>query len=673
MHFIPFELFLLWLSSYALFRFIFKLKKSVFSDIDLRRVILVIVLTLVLASPFIVFKLISSGYVAVPAVTVPSLVQDSPTPRVDTHESSKKPRYRYSLDLGEGFFIVDPAMLFPHPLLLKEIPTPREGARGELVLFTYLLMFFLIPACLKGKRTETLLFASMAIVPAILFNPLLLYFIVDTVPDVAIFRLAYDMPASVLVFGFFLYQWLASLARPGDGDFTGARRKEWGKGKLFLAFLTGISIFCAISSLLGGPVVGGAVAIYNPFSTYKYSVKVSREGRLVNWKEPFSFIVHELPKDAVILSDPVSSYYIVGLTGRFIVTAPHTHPEFERDYKLLKGPESRRDVMSILDQDVDLKTTVSLLRKWDADHIFVDLNAPRVASLLPRSKFDRYPVLFREIYEKEDVSIYEYDQGALALAVAEMDMPSENCLELDVRWTEDLILASSCLDDKLIEADEYIALKLGWRPLHKVPNDPSIEFKFSGVNSGHTFSATFDLGENAEIPLHLWEPNNVYEEAYITFMPADVALDAYEVSINMEGQTSREEMVLDQFGLRETYRAELFRGIIRPPQTEGPEDFSKYASWILYQDYAITRALGAIILKDIRPIPPGDYQVLLTVYNHGGQASNQVEVTLNGVSRVVEWSGIEDGEREVSAVFEDQSGVAQNCPSLLSKGNSGTL
>jgi hypothetical protein len=651
MHFFPFELFLLWLSSYALFRFLFRLKKGVFADVDLRRVILVIILTLVLASPFGVFKLISSGYVAVPTVTVPSLVQDSPTPKVDTHESSKKPRYRYSLDLGEGFFIVDPAMLFPHPLLWKEIPTPREGARGELVLFAYLLMFLLIPACLRGKRTETLLFASMAIVPVILFNPLLLYFIVGTVPDVAIFRLAYDMPPSVLVFGFFLYQWLASLARSGDGDFTGARRKEWGQGKLFLAFLTGISLFCAISSFLGGPVVGGAVAIYNPFSTYKYSVKASKEGRLVNWEEPFSFIVNELPKDAVILSDPVSSYYIVGLTGRFIVTAPHTHPEFERDYKLLKGPESRRDVMSILDQDVDLKTTVSLLRKWNADYIFVDLNAPGVASLSPRNKFGLYSPNFEKVYDMGDVSIYRYNP-AMPFASWDTTVAPALCYDSETRVSDDMVLASYSLDEEPMEPNQCAAFTFGWRPMGEIEENRQVEFRFAGVNSGHVFSETFVLMEDAVIAQRLWELGNLYEETYLVFIPDDLPLDAYDLSINLDEEgMAPKEVALGRIRLRERYEGKDFEGLT---------DFCERCSgWMEYQGYVVAREPGATMSKSIRPIPSGDYQVLLTVYNHGGQGSNQVEVTLNGVSRVIEWSGTEEGEREVSAVFEDQSGGSE--------------
>jgi hypothetical protein len=385
-------------------------------------------------------------------------------------------------------------------------------------------------------------------------------------------------------------------------------------------------------------------------------MSVSRSSWLLTWKDPYKSIRDNVPQDAVIATDPVSSYYLGGLTGRYVISTPpnHTPPG-------IPDMTSRReDCLDILDQNTDLKTTVSLLRKWDADYIFTDLNAPGGSSLSPRSKFDYYPTLFRGIYEKGDVSIYEYNREALALTVAKMATPSENCQELDTRLTNDLILTSSCLDDKLIEAEKYIALKLDWEPLREVSNAIPIEFKFSGVNSGHVFSATFDLGQNAETPLHLWEPNNVYEEAYVTFMPADVGLDAYEISINIKSQTSREEMVLGQFGLSETYQAESFGGVIRLPQTEGPEDYSKYPGWIRYQDYAITRDLGATMLKDMRPIPPGDYEVLLKVYNHEGQGSNQVEITLNGVGQFVEWSGDEGGpERWVGAVFKGQSGGSE--------------
>ena len=633
-HLFTIELFLLSIASYALFRFLFRLNKGAFSDSDLRRALTVIVATLALVSPFVIFKLASTRFTI------------GPIPATEIHQAYRE-GFRHSLSLGEEFFIVDPAMLFRHPLLVKETPLPEVGARGELVLFSYLLMFFLIPACLRGKRIETFLFANMAIVPLILFNPLLLHFIAGKVPDLAIFRLAYEMTPSVLVFGLFLYKWLADLTRSGGEDLNRIRSKEGWRSRFLLAFLIGISVFCAISSFLGGPVVGGAVAIYNPFSTYKYSAKVSREGRLVNWEEPFSFIMNELPKDAVVLSDPVSSYYIAGLTGRFVITVPPMHQE---EIDLRKGPQARRDVMSVLDQDVDLKTAVSLLRKWDAGYIFVDLNAPRVASLSSRNKFDRYPPNFEKIYDKADVSIYHYNP-AVPFASWNVVAPALY-YDSETRVSDDMVLASYSLDEEPIEPNQCAAFTLGWRPMGEIEENQRVEFRFAGVNSGYIFSETFDLVEDAAIAQRSWKPDDIYQETYFVFMPDDMPLDAYDLSISLGGEgVTQKEAALGRIRSKESYEGKDFEGLT---------DFCEQCSgWMKYQGYALARELGATMSKSIRSIPPGNYQVLLTVYNHKGQGSNQVEVTLNGVSRVVEWSGTEEGEREVSAVFENQSGGSE--------------
>jgi len=634
-HFFAIELFLLSISCYALFRLLFRLKKGVFSDSDLKRALMVMAVTLVLASPFSIFKLVSARFTIDPIL--------SPEIREVYKEA-----FRYSLSLGKGFFIVDPALLFRHPLLFKKTPIPDVGARGELVLFAYILMFFLIPACLRGKRAETFLFANMAIVPLIIFNPLLLHFIAGRVPDLAVFRLAYEMPLSVVVFGFFLYQWFTSLVRSEDKDLNGVRRlwKGW-KSRLLPSFLTGISLFCAISSFWGDPVVGGVGAIYNPFSTYIYSAKTSREGRLVNWEEPFSFIMDELPKDAVVLSDPFSSYYIAGLTGRFVIAVPPGHQEADN---VEKGPQTWRAVMSVLDQDVDLKTTVSLLREWDADYIFVDLGAPRVASPSPKSKFAPYPSNFEKTYDKGDVSIYKYNPE-VPFAFWDVVTPTLH-FDTEARVSDEMVLARYSLDEEPVELNQCGAFTLGWKPMDEIEENRQVEFRFAGVNSGHVFSETFDLVEDAAIAQRSWKPGDVYQETYLVFIPDDVPLDAYDLSIGLgrEGVTPK-EAALGRIRLKESYEGRDFEGLT---------DFCERCSgWMRYQGYAVARELGATMSKSIRPIPAGDYQVLLTVYNHEGQGSNQVEVTLNGVSRIVKWSGTEGGEREVSAVFEDQGGGSQ--------------
>ncbi|TEU15318.1 MAG: hypothetical protein E3J21_13490 [Anaerolineales bacterium] len=103
-------------------------------------------------------------------------------------------------------------------------------------------------------------------------------------------------------------------------------------------------------------------------------------------------------------------------------------------------------------------------------------------------------------------------------------------------------------------------------------------------------------------------------------------------------------------GLGGRYDTEDFEGLIQVPESETREDFYRYYSgWMRYRGYVIARDLGVTLSKSIHPIPPGGYQVFLKVYDHEDQGSNQVEVTLNGMSRVVEWAGTEEGERSESS------------------------
>lgn len=109
-----------------------------------------------------------------------------------------------------------------------------------------------------------------------------------------------------------------------------------------------------------------------------------------------------------------------------------------------------------------------------------------------------------------------------------------------------------------------------------------------------------------------------------------------------------------------TYDTEDFEGLTQVPESESRKDFYKYYSgWMKYRGYVIARDLGVTMSKSIHPIPLGDYQVFLKVYDHEGQGSNQVEVTLNGMSQVVEWSGTEEGEKWVGATFENQGGGSE--------------
>lgn len=100
--------------------------------------------------------------------------------------------------------------------------------------------------------------------------------------------------------------------------------------------------------------------------------------------------------------------------------------------------------------------------------------------------------------------------------------------------------------------------------------------------------------------------------------------------------------------------AELFQGIVEMPQ----EDYARASGWTAYtmdfysgQRAAIAREVGGLIVARLAPLPPGDYRVTLAVYDYGTGATNRVEVTLNGVSQTLSWSGRQAGVRRISADF----------------------
>jgi hypothetical protein len=473
----------------------------------------------------------------------------------------------------------------------------------------------------------------MLIVPLIMLNPAVVTILQGRTTELVLTRLPLMLPYPLVV-GFLFYQW-------GATSLTGG----WTPRKVAEVSLRAF-IFCVSIYILFSQISENLIQLYSSSSEYEYRMSVSRSSWLLTWEDPYKFICGNIPRDAVVATDPVSSYYIGGLTGRFVIALLRTHTP--------PGiPDARHRAegsLDILDQNTDLKTTVSLLRKWDADYIFVDLAAPGIASRSPQSKFDRYSPNFEKIYDKGDVSIYRYNP-AVPFASWDAVAPALH-FDSETGVSDDMVLASYSLDEEPIEPNQCAAFTLGWRPMDEIEENRRVEFRFAGINSGHVFSETFDLVEEAAITQRSWEPDDVHQETYFAFIPDNVPIDVYDVSVSLsKGGVAQGEVALGRIRLKESYEGENFEGLTHFCE--------RCPGWMRYQGYAVARELGATMSKSIRPIPAGDYQVLLTVYNHEGQGSNQVEVTLNGVSRIVEWSGTEGGEREVNAVFEGQGGGSE--------------
>ena len=597
LHFTVFEFLLVFIGAYALFYTFFSVGKGITPELS--RAWTMAFIPLLFSLPIVLYKVSARS----------SLL----------HLSGGLSPFRETMEIGHGLYILDPGLLFPGLISVQTL--------------SFILLLLLILACWKRDRASIFLFSNMLIVPLTMFNPIVVTLLQGRTTELLLTRLPLMLPYPLVV-GFVFYRW-------GTISLT----DRWTLRRALEISLRAF-IFCVSLYILVSQISGNLIQLYSPSSDYRYNMSVSRSSWLLTWEDPYKFICDNIPHGAVVATDPVSSYYIGGLTGRFVIALPRTHtPPGIPD--LMQRAEGSLD---ILDQNADLKTTVSLLRKWNADYIFVDSNAPGVASLSPRNKFGLYPPNFEKIYDKGDVSIYRYNP-AVPFASWDVVAPALYA-EPETRVSDDMVLASYSLDEEPMELNQCAAFTLGWRPMGEIEENRQVEFWFTGINSGHVFSEPFDLVKDVVIAQHSWEPGNVYEETYFVFISDDVPLDAYDISINLyEEGVAQKEVALGQIRLWESYKGKDFEGLI---------DFCEHCSgWMEYQGYAVAREPGANMSKSISSIPPGDYQVLLTVYNHEGQGSNQVEVTLNGVSQVVEWSGTEEGEREVSAVFEDQSGGSE--------------
>jgi hypothetical protein len=597
LHFTVFEFLLVSIGAYALFYTFFSVGKGL--NPEWRRAWTMAFIPLLFSLPIVLYKVSARS----------SLL----------HLSGGLSPFRKTMELGHGLYILDPDLLFPGLVSVQTL--------------SFILLLLLIPACWKRDRASIFLFSNMLIVPLTMFNPIVVTLLQGRTTELLLTRLPLMLPYPLVV-GFVFYHW-------GATSLTG----RWTLRRVLEISLRAF-IFCVSLYILISQISGNLIQLYSPSSDYRYNMSVSRSSWLLTWEDPYKFICDNIPGDAVIATDPVSSYYIGGLTGRFVIALPRTHtpPGIPDVIPRVEGS------LDILDQNADLKTTVSLLRKWNADYIFVDLNAPGVASLSPKNKFDRYSPNFEKIYDTGGVSIYHYNP---AVPFTSWDVVAPALYSnSEAGVSDDMVLASYSLDEEPIEPNRCVAFTLGWKPLDEIEGNRRVEFRFAGVNSGHVFSETFGLMEDAVIAQHSWKPGNVYEETYFVFISDDVPLDAYDLSINLDEEgVAQKEIALGQIRLWESYKGKDFEGLI---------DFCEHCSgWMEYQGYAVAREPGANMSKSISSIPPGDYQVLLTVYNHEGQGSNQVEVTLNGVSQVVEWSGTEEGEREVNAVFENQSGGSE--------------
>lgn len=119
-----------------------------------------------------------------------------------------------------------------------------------------------------------------------------------------------------------------------------------------------------------------------------------------------------IPKNKVIASDPVSSYYLAALSGHDIIAVPHGHAPVQ-----LKANDQKDRIYNaylIMQPRVSMRQTLYLLDKYSVDYIFINktLNEkdPVRYSKNQREKFGN-STYFHNIFENYNSVIFEVKSG----------------------------------------------------------------------------------------------------------------------------------------------------------------------------------------------------------------------------------------------------------------------
>ena len=383
-HLVIAEFFVLGLVAYLLGRclFLWLSKASVRRDTETRRLLYVLVPLFLLGAPFVLLRVIGSGA----------------TSHVNWLSVAARPNFRSSLDLGHGFSIIGPAKLY--------LVDPRwrfAPLRFALWLFTYLSLPFLIPQCLRRERYALFLLSTTAIVPLILFNPLLITYLQGKVLDISLIRLVL-LPLYGMVLAWFFWaqggNWVAAMS-----DVPSLR--EWLRGHRWYR-VPGLVLSGAALALVAGLIlqqgVDNLLDLYAPDSPNTYSLTATHDQARLTEQAPYAFLMARSAPGAVIASDPESSYYVGGLTGRSVISVPPTHwPPGGGD-----AMQRQRDSLAILDPTVAVDATSGLLDKRQACFVWVDSRMTDFDVAAVRQKFDSAPDSYQRVYQDDLFSIYLY-------------------------------------------------------------------------------------------------------------------------------------------------------------------------------------------------------------------------------------------------------------------------
>jgi len=373
------------------------------ADLDVRRLLHILIPAFALVLPVLAYRILQENLAY--HSTIERWLAISPYPT-----------FRSSLNLGYGFSIIGPIELYKVDLRWRFAPF-----RFAVWLFSCLAAILMIPFCLKRQRFILFMAATVSVIPLVLLNPFLITFLQGKMIDIGIIRLVLLPPYGLILAWFFWEQignWIrgvsslfpAEHASPSLACRAAFHSRQWAMWPRQLARLAGLVAGGALIFLVGYVLFWQGIDnlrdLYDPASQHVYSLKATHEQMRRSDQPPYEFLIRHSAPDAVVLSDPESSYYLGGLTGRAVVAVLAGH------YPPPTGPshqERQQDSLAVLDPGAGLDETTQLLDKYKACLIWVDSEAENMNSAtLVQRKFEGNPNLFNKVYEDAEVTIYHY-------------------------------------------------------------------------------------------------------------------------------------------------------------------------------------------------------------------------------------------------------------------------
>jgi hypothetical protein len=355
------------------------------SDLDVRRLLGILVAMAVVAVPASVFRILYGNLASFSGPEKWLTISPYPT-------------FRSSLDLGHGFSIIGPLKLY-----IVDVRWRFAPYRFAVWLFSYVAALFMIPSCLKRQRCTLFMVGTVSIVPLVLLNPFLITFLQGKMVDVGIIRLVLLQPYGLILAWFFSDQ----VGRWLQGVSSVPNWREWPRRWVRLVGLIGGGTLLALMAyVLARQGIDNLRDLYDPNSRHVYSLAASHAQMRRSDQPPYTFLLDRSTPDTVVLSDPENSYYLGALTGRSVVAVVEGH------YPPATGPSHRErqsDSLTALDPASSMEETRRLLDKYGVCLIWVDGRSKHFDTTSPvRAKFESAPELFARVYESPEVAIYQY-------------------------------------------------------------------------------------------------------------------------------------------------------------------------------------------------------------------------------------------------------------------------